>query len=74
MNRNLEDRIEEINDRLFVLFGDIRLVHPLEYDARAADLRAWNRVQLQNLVADARLDEVERITQRINTVFESTVP
>jgi hypothetical protein len=68
---NLEDRINEISDHLAALIGDIRLVHPIEASARIADLRAWHRVQLQNLVVDAQLDETQRVTERINAIFDS---
>jgi hypothetical protein len=74
MNNNFEDRIREISGHLADLVGDIRLAHPLEANARLADLRAWHSAQLQNLVVDARLHEVERITKKIDAIFESRAP
>jgi hypothetical protein len=62
---NLEDRIAKIDDHLFALLGDIQLFHPL------ADVRAWHRKQLQNLVMDARLDEARYLTDKINAIFDS---
>jgi hypothetical protein len=71
---NLDDRIAEINNRFAALVGDIRLAHALNADALIAEMKKWHELQLKNLVADARLDEARRITERIKAIPKSSAP